>query len=125
MSVQIESDLKDILTRFEQRFDKLDQKPDKLNDNTTDINLRLTKVETKLDVATENIKELKSIQKALCTDVLDFKTAAEDIKEIKSIQKTLSTDVSDIKGAKSLIIPIVVAVTTSILTLIIRTIPIN
>ncbi|PSB09767.1 shikimate dehydrogenase [Pleurocapsa sp. CCALA 161] len=101
MSVQIESDLKEILTRFEQRFDKLDQKLDKLNDNTTDINLRLTKVETKLDAATE------------------------DIREIKSTQKALSTDVSDLKGAKSLIIPILVAVTTSILTLIIRTIPIS
>jgi septation ring formation regulator EzrA len=101
MSVQIESDLKEIPTRFEQRFDKLDQKLDKLNDNTTDINLRLTKVETKLDAATENIKE------------------------IKSTQKTLSTDVSDLKGSKSLIIPLVVAVTTSVLTLIIRTIPIN
>ena len=101
MSVQIESDLKEILTRFEQRFDKLDLKLDKLNDNTTDINLRLTKVETKLDAATE------------------------DIREIKSTQKSLGTDVSDLKGAKSLIIPIVVAVTTSILTLIIRTIPIS
>jgi chromosome segregation ATPase len=101
MSVQIESDLKEILTRFEQRFDKLDQKLDKLSENATDINLRLTKVETKLDVATE------------------------DIREIKSTQKTLNTDVSDLKGVKSLIIPIVVAVTTSILTLIIRTIPIS
>lgn len=101
MSVQIESDLKEILTRFEQRFDKLDQKLDKLNENTTDINLRLTKVETKLDAATE------------------------DIKEIKSTQKTLNNDVSDLKGVKSLIIPILVAVTTSILTLVIRTIPIS
>jgi chromosome segregation ATPase len=101
MSIQIESDLKEILTRFEQRFDKLDQKLDKLSDNTTDINMRLTKVETKLDAATE------------------------DIKEIKSAQKTLSTDVSDLKGSKSLIIPLVVAVTTSVLTLIIRTIPPN
>ena len=101
MSVQIETDLKEILTRFEQRFDKLDQKLDKLGENTTDINLRLTKVETKLDAATE------------------------DIKEIKSTQKTLTRDVSDLKGVKSLIIPIMVAVTTSILTLVIRTIPIS
>ena len=101
MSVQIETDLKEILTRFEQRFDKLDQKLDKLAENATDINLRLTKVETKLDAATE------------------------DIKEIKSTQKTLTRDVSDLKGVKSLIIPIVVAVTTSILTLVIRTIPIS
>lgn len=101
MSVQIESDLKEILTRFEQRFDKIDEKLDRLKDNVTDINLRLTKVETKLDAATE------------------------DIKEIKSTQKTLNTDVSDLKGVKSLIIPIIVAVTTSILTLVIRTIPLS
>ena len=94
MNVQIESDLKEILIRFEQKLDKL-------SENANDINLRLTKVETKLDAATE------------------------DIKEIKSTQKTLSSDVSDLKGVKSLIIPIVVAVTTSILTLVIRTIPIS
>jgi predicted nuclease with TOPRIM domain len=94
MNVQIESDLKEILIRFEQKLDKL-------SENTNDINLRLTKVETKLDAATE------------------------DIKEIKSTQKTLSSNVSDLKGVKSLIIPIAVAVTTSILTLVIRTIPIS
>lgn len=94
MSIQIESDLKEILNRFEQKLDKLDE-------TTNDINLRLTKVETKLD------------------------TAIEDIKEIKSVQKTLNNDVSDLKGVKSLIIPIIVAVTTSILTLVIRTIPVS
>ena len=93
MSIQIESDLKEILNRFEQKLDKL-------NDNTNDINLRLTKVETKVD------------------------SAIEDIKEIKSTQKTLNNDVSDLKGVKSLIIPILVAATTSILTLVVRTIPI-
>ena len=74
MSIQIESDLKEILNRFEQKLDKL-------NENTNDINLRLTKVETKVD------------------------SAIEDIKEIKSTQKTLNNDVSDLKGVKSLIIP--------------------
>ncbi|MEM7595093.1 MAG: shikimate dehydrogenase [Cyanobacteria bacterium P01_A01_bin.83] len=94
MSIQIESDLKEILNRFEQKLDKLDE-------NTNDINLRLTKVETKLD------------------------TAIDDLKEIKSTQKSLNNDISDLKGVKSLIIPIIVAVTTSILTLVIRTIPIS
>ena len=130
-NIQIETDLKEILTRFEQRFDKLDNKLDNLENkvdskinslekkvddkldniqkDVTNINLRLTKVETKLDEGV--IPKLNSLN--------------EEIKEIKSNQKTLTTDVSDLKGAKSLIIPIVVAVTTSILTLVIRTIPIN
>jgi archaellum component FlaC len=92
------SDLKEILN-------KLDGKLDNLQKDVTDINLRLTKVETGLDSDLPSIKE--------------------DIKEIKSAQKTLTADVADLKGAKSLIIPIIVAVTTSILTLVIRAIPIN
>ncbi|MDJ0682409.1 MAG: hypothetical protein QNJ18_21425 [Xenococcaceae cyanobacterium MO_167.B52] len=41
-NIQIESDLKEILN-------KLDGKLDNLQKDVTDINLRLTKVETKLD----------------------------------------------------------------------------
>ncbi len=53
------------------------------------------------------------------------KNIDDAVKEIKDTQKTLVSDVSDLKGAKSLIIPIVVAVTASILTLVIRAIPIS
>ena len=49
----------------------------------------------------------------------------ESIKEFKNTQETLAADVADLKGAKSLIIPIVVAVTTAILTLVARTIPLG
>jgi len=56
MSIQIESDLKEILERIEKRFDKVDEKFEKL-DNKIDqlgnkvdgIDKRLIKVETKLD----------------------------------------------------------------------------
>lgn len=56
-NIQIESDLKEILN-------KLDQKLDHLQKDVTDINLRLTKVETKLDSTVEDIKEIKGSQKA-------------------------------------------------------------
>ena len=49
-NIQIETDLKDILN-------KLDGKLDHLQKDVTDINLRLTKVETKLDSTVEDIKE--------------------------------------------------------------------
>ncbi len=63
MSIQIESDLKDILSQFEKRFDKIDAKLDKIGEDVTDINLRLTKVETKLDTEIPTIKEdLKAIK---------------------------------------------------------------
>ena len=51
-NIQIETDLKDILN-------KLDGKLDHLQKDVTDINLRLTKVETKLE------SELSSIQKSV------------------------------------------------------------
>ena len=94
MTIQIESDRKEVLGQINQKLEKLDNKVD-------DINLRLTKVETKLD------------------------NAIDEVKEIKSTQKTMTSDVADLKGTKSLIIPIIVAVTTAILTLIIRAIPIS
>ena len=56
-NIQIESDLKEILN-------KLDGKLDNLQKDVTDINLRLTKVETKLDSGIEDIKEIKGSQKA-------------------------------------------------------------
>ena len=73
MSIQIESDLKEILERIEKRFDKVDEKFEKL-DNKIDqlgnkvdgIDKRLIKVETKLDselpAIKDSIKELKSTQ---------------------------------------------------------------
>jgi predicted nucleic acid-binding Zn-ribbon protein len=67
-NIQIESDLKEILNKFEQKLDnmenKFDQKLDNLQKDVTDINLRLTKVETKLDGTVEDIKEIKGSQKA-------------------------------------------------------------
>ncbi len=89
-NIQIESDLKEILNKFEQKLDRIDnkfeqkldhidnkfeqkldhidnkfeQKLDRIQKDVTDINLRLTKVETKLDGTVEDIKEIKGSQRA-------------------------------------------------------------
>ena len=67
-NIQIESDLKEILNKLDQKLDNIDkkfeQKLDHLQKDVTDINLRLTKVETKLDSTVEDIKEIKGSQKA-------------------------------------------------------------
>ena len=52
MSIQIESDLKEVLGQINQNLEKL-------NSEVVNINLRLTKVETKLD------SELPAIQKSI------------------------------------------------------------
>jgi ElaB/YqjD/DUF883 family membrane-anchored ribosome-binding protein len=78
-NIQIESDLKEILNKLDQKLDRIDnkfeqkldqidnkfeQKLDHLQKDVTDINLRLIKVETKLDGAVEDIKEMKGSQNA-------------------------------------------------------------
>ena len=61
MSIQIESDLKEILGQINQKLDNLDDKVD-------DINVRLAKVETKLDselpAIHKSIDEIKGTQKS-------------------------------------------------------------
>ena len=47
----------------------------------------------------------------------------ETVRDIKTVQNTLVQEVSDLKEAKSLIIPIIVAVVTAFLTLLVRLIP--
>ncbi len=82
----------------------------------------------------EILKDIRSDQKKLLEEVSNLKVGQaeikvkvnnidETVKELKDKQKTLTSDVSSLIGAKSLIVPIIVAVTTSITTLIIRTIP--
>ncbi len=68
MSIQIESDLKEILERIEKRFDKIDADNKDLREVVTNIDKRLIKVETKLDselpAIQKSIDEIKGSQKA-------------------------------------------------------------
>ncbi len=88
-----------------------------------------------VDIA-EILKEIQTDQKTILKEITDLKVGQaslkekinnidETVRELKDTQKTLVSDIADLKGAKSLIVPIVVAVTVSILTLVIRTIPIG
>ena len=99
MATTIETDLKEILGEFKQEFTKINQRLDRMETDLTTI---------KIDVATVK------------TTVNSLENRLDKI-EIE--QKTLIKDMADLKGAKSLIIPISVAVTTSLITLLIRAIP--
>ena len=95
----IETDLKEILGEFKQEFAKINQRLDRMETDLTTI---------KVDVATVK------------TTVNSLENRLE---KIETEQKILIKDMADLKGAKSLIIPIIVAVTTSLITLLIRAIP--
>ncbi|MDJ0581957.1 shikimate dehydrogenase [Crocosphaera sp.] len=93
----------DILKRIE---DKLDSNHKEVNHKFDKINERLTNLEVGQAKLTEKVN---GIDKRL--------------EKVESNQEILVKEVSDLKGAKSLIIPIIVAVTTAFLTLIARLIP--
>jgi len=80
----------------------------------------LTRIEGKLDSLQKDVTDLK-------VDMAEVKTELKIIdrrlEKVEGTQDALIQDVSDLKGAKSLIIPVVVAVLTSILTLLVRSIP--
>lgn len=102
MSIQIESDLKEILGQINQKLERLQENVSDIRQKDIPaINVKLENLDTRMSHVEKTVDKLAG--------------------ESTTIQK----DVSDLKGAKSLIIPIVVAVTTSILTLIIRAIPIS
>ena len=102
MSINVESDLKEILNKLEQKLDNLQSDVSGLRQqDIPTINVKLENLSTRMSQVEKTVDKTSNNQ--------------------ENIQK----DVSDLKGAKSLIIPIVVAVTTSILTLVIRAIPIS
>jgi archaellum component FlaC len=102
MSINVESDLKEILNKLEQKLDHLQSDVSSLRQqDTPTINVKLENLSTRM------------------------LTVEKTVDKLSTNTETIQKDVSDLKGAKSLIIPIVVAVTTSILTLVIKAIPIS
>ncbi len=101
----IQTDIAEILNKLDTKLDKISE----------DVDSKLEKIDDRL-----NKIEVGQAQLTVKVDNIEQTT-----RELKETQKKLVSDVADLKGAKSLIIPIVVAVTTSILTLVIRAIPIN
>ncbi len=102
MSINVESDLKEILNKLELKLDNLQSDVSALRQqDIPTINVKLENLSTRMS----------QIEKT--------------VDKVSTNQETIQKDVFDLKGAKSLIIPIVVAVTTSILTLVIRSIPIS
>jgi uncharacterized coiled-coil DUF342 family protein len=80
----------------------------------------LKEINSKLDRIDTRLNNLEVGQTELKTEVRNLK---EDFKDMKTVQNTLVQEVADLKGVKSLIIPIIVAVATALLTLLFRLIP--
>ncbi len=114
---EIKFDQKAILKEISEikKENKSDQKA--ISDEISNLRVGQARLEEKFTNLSKDHNEFKESTRK------NFDELKESIKELKTAQETLAADVADLKGAKSLIIPIVVAVTTAILTLVARTIP--
>jgi len=99
MSTMIETDLKEVLDRIDKRLNSIESDLTTIKVDVATVKTTVTSLETRMDKLDNRLDK------------------------IDTEQKTLIKDIADIKGAKSLIIPIIVAVTTSLITLLIRAIP--
>lgn len=103
-------DIKDLIVSQNNKIEKLTENVNLLVNGQTEIKGRINTLEENINGKINTLTEtVKSIDKRL--------------EKTETNEGTLLKDVADLKGAKSLIIPIIVAVTTSLLTLLIRAIP--
>jgi chromosome segregation ATPase len=117
MTNSIETDLVKVLEKIDSKIDKLDEKFEK----------KFEKLDNKIDKISSDVNELKTsvVKLEEKVDSLDKRVEKLDkrVEKIESEQLTFVKDISDLKGTKSLIVPIIVAVTTSLITLLVRAIP--
>lgn len=58
----IETDLKEIFAKFDQRFDRLEQQLSQIKENLNDIKVSQAKMEEKLDSVDSRVKNLEDSQ---------------------------------------------------------------
>ncbi|GBF80076.1 hypothetical protein [Aphanothece sacrum] len=97
--IQVTTDLSQVLGQINNKLDKIDARLNNLEVGQARLEEKVESLDKQLTIINKNVDK------------------------IELEQKSLTTDIADLKGAKSLIIPIVVAVLTSLMTLLIRAIP--
>lgn len=85
-------------------------------------------VNQKIDTLQKDVNELRQkdlvdlkVGQATLTEKVD--SIGKRLEKVETEQVTLVKDIADLKGVKSLIIPIIVAVTTAIATVFLRSLP--
>ena len=80
MSIQVESDLKDKLNKFDQKLDKLDGKLDKLTEDVTDIKVSLAEVKGDLKTTDEKLSgQIKAVDEKLSGQIKALDTKVEQL----------------------------------------------
>ena len=84
------------------------------------IEEKFNKIDAKLDTLQKDVTDLKVGQATLTEKVSSMDKRLE---KVESEQDTMVKAISDLQGFRSLVVPIVVAVATALLTLLFRLIP--
>ncbi len=114
------SDLKVGQARLEERVNNLEKDHNEFKESTSK---NFDDIKESTSKSFDDIRELIEKNNNEIKELIEKNS--NETKELKKAQETLAADVADLKGVKSLIIPIVVAVTTAILTLVARIIPLS
>ena len=104
--IKVEYPLEEVLGELKQSIKEVNQNVMTLQKDINDLKVGQTELKTEVRNLKEDVKEIK-----------------EDVKGVKTVQNSVINEISNLKGVKSLIIPIVVAVSTALLTLLVRLIP--
>jgi cob(I)alamin adenosyltransferase len=65
----METDLKDILAKFEQQFDRLDQRLDRIEADLTEIKVDVATVKAKITIVKEDFRAINFLINCLCLEV--------------------------------------------------------
>jgi chromosome segregation ATPase len=122
---QILGEIKDSIKEVNQKIDRLQQDVNQKFDHLQqDVNQKIDNlqqdVNQKFDTVQKDGSDLKVGQAKLIEKVEGMDKRLE---KLETEQATLVKDIADLKGVKSLIIPIVVAVITAVLTVFVRSLP--
>ncbi len=100
MSIQIESDLKEIFAKFDQKLDKLDGKLDKLTDDVTELKVGQARLEGKINAVDEKLSgQIKSVDEKLSGQI---KSVDEKLSgQIKSVDDRLSGKIDALEATVS------------------------
>ncbi|MDJ0601452.1 MAG: shikimate dehydrogenase [Crocosphaera sp.] len=119
--VTVRYSLEEILKEIKQEIKDVNTK---LDDVQKDVNTKLDDVQkdvnTKLDNLQKDVTDLKVGQATLTEKVSGIDKRLE---KVETEQDTMVKAISDLQGFRSLIVPIVVAVATALLTLLFRLVP--
>jgi chromosome segregation ATPase len=119
MSLTIETDLKDIFAKIDQRLERMEQ-------GQNELKLSVSELKGEVKTLSSDLKgEIKALDIKVVGTNEKIDVLQKTVTNLSTDVSTMKQDISDLKGVKSLIVPAVVAIIVSLLSLLVRGINIS